>query len=137
LRLGAPSHGFPLERCVAVIGSRDFGNPGLVRLYVQMLAPGTILVSGRGRGPDTWAEETADWLGMQKVIHPAEWGKHARPGRGNPAGMLRNPDIVRDSGFMAAFWDSRSRGTRNSLELMLAAGRPHIIFDEYGYQIQL
>lgn len=100
---------------VAIVGSRDFEDPGrvrrAVRRYVSGLEPGTVIVSGGARGVDTWAEQAADDFGFDKRIHKAFWDQD-----GKSAGFRRNVRVAHDCDRMVAFWNGRSRGTRHVMQ---------------------
>lgn len=112
---------------VAIIGSRKYPHPERVRAYVRWLheqhGGDLIIISGRGRGVDTWAEEEAVRLGIKTDIHPADWAAH-----GKRAGFIRNADIVASADVVVAFWDGHSRGTADSLRHCHRLGRPYRVF---------
>ena len=54
---------------------------------------------------------------------PADWKRY-----GKRAGPLRNTEIVRQADMVIAFWDGRSRGTRNTIDKALRAGKSVRIF---------
>jgi hypothetical protein len=112
---------------VAVVGSRDYPLPELVKNFVASL-PGTCtIVSGGARGVDTWAAEAAARHGLQTVEIPADWDRH-----GKKAGMLRNEIVVREAAIVIAFWDGKSRGTANSIEWAHKLGRSLLIIGPNG-----
>jgi len=107
---------------IGIVGSRDYPLEHLVRRFVRTLAlkdPSVVILSGGAPGVDTWAEDEADKCGLAKEIHPADWVHHGRR-----AGMLRNSTVVRVSNKIAAFWDLRSRGTRDVISKAERAGVP-------------
>jgi hypothetical protein len=107
---------------VAIVGTSDYAALDKVRAYVEALPIETVIVSGHGGKVDLLAEEIADRRGMAKIIHRAAWRVN---GVYNPrAGFERNPLIVDDADRVVAFWDSISNGTRNTITLTKAAGKP-------------
>lgn len=113
-----------LPEVVAIVGSREFSSPGLVRAFVASLPPGTLVVSGGARGVDRWAEEAArarDDLPEPRIF-PAAW---RRPdGSFDPsAGFRRNRLIVAACDRLVAFWDGQSPGTENSIGQARDAGK--------------
>lgn len=108
---------------VAIVGSRDFPNRPLVEAFVERLRPSTVVVSGRGRGVDRWAEDAAKARGLATDIYPAEWDKY-----GKAAGFRRNKDIVNACDHLVAFWDGESRGTMHSLDMALEQEKLFVIF---------
>lgn len=104
---------------VAVVGSRDFPRLDEVRAYVASLPADTVIVSGGARGVDTAAVDEARRLGMRYIVLPADWKTW-----GKRAGFMRNADIVAAADEIVAFWDGVSRGTRHTIALAEAAGKP-------------
>lgn len=98
---------------IAVVGSRDFPDQGMVVDFVASLPPDWTVVSGGARGPDRWAIEAARQLGMLYVEHLAQWET-----LGKAAGLERNKVIADDSDVMVGFWDGSSRGTLHAISQM-------------------
>ena len=71
-----------------------------------------IFLSGHCSGVDLLAEEYAKQYHYKLKIFPAEWGKYGRA-----AGSIRNKTMVEKSDVVIAFWDGKSRGTKNLIEL--------------------
>lgn len=102
----------------------------LVRIFVDSLSPETVVVSGTEPVPEkepTWgvdevAIDHARKRGLETKVWPANWTKY-----GKPAGFIRNKDIVADSESVAAFWDGKSNGTKNSIDLTRTARKPLLI----------
>jgi len=106
------------EMSVAIVGSRDFPNLGLVRTIVRALPAGTRVISGGARGVDSVAEVTARERGLEIRIFPADWARYGRS-----AGPLRNAHIVRHADQILAFWTGKSRGTLDTLRQARDAGK--------------
>lgn len=81
------------------------------------------IISGRAKGADTLGERFAQESGYVLKMFPADWN-----GFGKFAGYMRNeqmakyaacvdtPDIRNDvQAILCAFWDGRSRGTKNMI----------------------
>lgn len=125
---GWPEKKFPSKRRhFAVIGSRNFPAPEVVRGYVAGLPSDCIVVSGAAAGVDTWAEEAAEAAGIVTLIFHADW-----EGLGQRAGPIRNEQIIAAAGEIVAFWNGKSRGTLNALSLAKKKGIATTIFDEAG-----
>mgnify|MGYP001180841777 CR=1 FL=1 len=103
---------------LAVIGSRKFPDPDRVRALVRGVEAGTVIVSGGAEGPDSWAVEAAKERGLAYQVFPARWGE-----LGRAAGLIRNQDIVDQADRLVAFWDLKSRGTKDTINKALAAGK--------------
>lgn len=94
---------------VAVIGSRTFNDyermKGILNLF-----PITTIVSGHAKGADKLGEKYADENNIPKEIYIPQWDLF-----GKKAGFMRNEDIIKNSDIVIAFWDSKSKGTRDSI----------------------
>lgn len=95
---------------VAVIGSRDFSDYELLKDSLIDINI-TQIVSGGAKGADSLAERYANENDIPTLILKSDWKKY---GRG--AGIVRNKQIVEAAEMVIAFWDSKSRGTENSIE---------------------
>lgn len=103
---------------VAIVGSRDFATPDWVRQYVRRLPLHWTVVTGGARGVDSWAEEEARLRGLCVEVFHANWETH-----GKAAGMIRNQLIVKAADQVVAFWDGKSRGTKNTIDRAHTAGK--------------
>lgn len=100
-------------RRIAVVGSRSWGDPDLLRLWLDRIRRGVgdfELVSGGAAGADTEAERWAIDRGLPtKIIRP----NYAVNGRS--ATFIRNWEIAQLGECMIAFWDEESGGTKHAL----------------------
>ncbi len=117
---------------LAVVGSRDYPKPELVKRVLSKYPSDTVLISGGARGVDSLAEEAArDLFVPEPVIYPAKWrtdnGKYDRG-----AGFKRNQLIIRDADQVIAFWDGESKGTQHSISLAIKSNTPVAVFDPTG-----
>jgi len=96
---------------VAIVGSRDYPRLDQVQRYVRELPEFTTILSGGARGVDSCAVETARRRGLEIVEYLADWD-----GLGRRAGMVRNAQIVGAADLVVAFWDGKSRGTKNAID---------------------
>jgi predicted Rossmann fold nucleotide-binding protein DprA/Smf involved in DNA uptake len=111
---------------IAIVGSRDYPDLAQVTRYVAAIArkyPDAVIVSGGARGVDQAAESAAIDLGLETIIHPADWDTH-----GKSAGFKRNALIVRDAEVVVAFQKNGSRGTQHSIDLARAQGKPVYVY---------
>lgn len=102
---------------LAVVGSRNFDEQFYdeIKYILSTLIerePVDTIVSGGAKGVDSMAERFADENRISKVIFPAQWGVY-----GTSAGMIRNKKIVDYCDKLVAFWDGKSPGTKNSIDL--------------------
>lgn len=120
-------------RRVGVVGSRDYqGRQWFDIHFAGFLESAkdydaTIFITGGARGPDSWAEAFARKHKFPVKVHRADWEKH---GRG--AGMRRNTLIVKDSDYIIAFWDGKSRGTLDTMRKAKNAGKAVLVITEEG-----
>lgn len=75
---------------------------------------------GAARGADRIAARYAESLGYEVENYPADWKKHGRR-----AGVIRNLTML-DLGpeLVIAFWNGRSRGTKNTIDEAKKRGIP-------------
>lgn len=108
---------FPIYR-VIIAGSRDFSDYALLCEKCDGLLcqkQGThqiIIISGTARGADTLGERYAQERGYAVEKFPADW-EHA----GKFAGFIRNRQMADVADALIAFWDGRSRGTANMIDI--------------------
>lgn len=96
---------------VAIVGSRDFPSQQLVQRWIaEHLPPGITIISGAARGVDTWAIQAARAQGFATKEFPAQWEKY-----GKRAGFMRNTELAESADWVVAFWDRRSKGTRDTI----------------------
>lgn len=100
---------------VAIVGSRDYPDMQQVRDFVNKLPQGFTIVSGGARGVDRVAAEAARQRGMNVIEFIPDWSQ------GKGAGMARNAEIVAHADAVIAFWDGKSRGTKNTIDRALSA----------------
>lgn len=110
---------------VAIIGSRDYGNLAAVRDYVNRLPEGTVVISGGARGVDSAAAHFARERKLKVIECLPDWNKY-RPKNGgkNPAGMIRNHDIIKAADRVVCFWDLKSKGSAHSIGLCKQYAKP-------------
>ena len=90
-----------------------------------------VVVSGGAKGPDTFAEEAANFYGTEKIIHrvpPSEsrWDFRKKA-------FARNRDIVIDSDkVFALVHPDRKGGTENTIEHAKELGKPVFLVDQDG-----
>ncbi|MEK6829884.1 MAG: DUF2493 domain-containing protein [Nanoarchaeota archaeon] len=94
---------------VAVIGSRSFNDYERLKQTLSLF-PISVVVSGGAKGADKLGERYADENNIKKEIYIPQWDLF-----GKKAGFMRNEDIIKNSDIVIAFWDSRSKGTRDSI----------------------
>ena len=127
---------------IAVVGSREFNDIEFINktLYSYFASEhgykkDMVLVSGGARGVDTLAENFIDRMNKSveestgwkkfydKIIYLPDWDKY-----GKRAGFLRNKLIIENADMVLAFWDGKSKGTKNSIDLAIEKNIPINIY---------
>jgi hypothetical protein len=113
---------------VVIAGGRDFTNSdafhdwmGLVPAWLYI----TEVVSGGAVGVDALGEQYAGRYNLPLTVFPADWEKHKRA-----AGPIRNAQMAEYGDALIAFWDGKSRGTKNMIENMKKRDK-HIVLIRY------
>lgn len=105
---------------IIIAGSRTFNDYELVRKTMSALfdniSPSQMeIISGHcPSGADRLGEMFAERNGIRLTLFPADWNKY-----GKTAGPIRNKQMaeyVSSDGYLVAFWDGKSRGTKNMIE---------------------
>jgi len=119
---------------VAVVGSREFNDLGLVAKFVASLPEGTVVVSGGARGTDRAAEWAAGINGYETVIHRPDFPKGAERTEVIQALFARNMLIAEECDELHAFinWRKRSNGTFDTLFKALKLGKPVTVHYDDG-----
>jgi len=94
---------------VAVIGGRDFNDYERLRKTLSLF-PITTIVSGGAAGADTLSERYAKEHNIPTEIYLPDWDLF-----GKKAGPIRNTTIIENAELIIACWDSKSRGTKDSI----------------------
>lgn len=103
----------------AIIGGRDFDNYTYVKEVMSRYDDVTGIVSGGAKGADSLGAKYAFDNDLKLITHLPDWDKY---GRG--AGFVRNKLIIDDADFVVAFWDGKSKGTKNSIDLAKKQNKP-------------
>lgn len=106
---------------VIVAGSRTFDNYPMLQDKLDSILSArkdeVEIISGGAKGADALGERYAKEKGLRLTVMRADWEKH-----GKKAGLLRNHDMAVYGDALVAFWDGKSRGTANMIELAKAGG---------------
>ena len=105
---------------VIIAGGRDFEDADrlanvLDRLFSQN-QPDSI-ICGMANGADKLGWEYARARGIAIQEFPADWDAH-----GKAAGPIRNRKMAEVATHLVAFWDGRSRGTKDMISVAEKAG---------------
>ena len=105
---------------VIIAGSRDFDDYALLQDHADYMLSrqeDIEIVSGGASGADALGERYAKDRGYKLKIFPAEWSKYGRR-----AGPIRNREMAEYADALLAYWDGKSRGTKNMIEEARARG---------------
>lgn len=103
---------------VIVAGTRSFSDYPLLHsfcdnlLLQKELLYDIVIVSGTAKGADRLGEQYAIEHGYRLEKFPADWDKYGRA-----AGMIRNSQMADNAQALIAFWDGKSRGTKNMIDV--------------------
>lgn len=116
---------------VIIAGGRDFRDRILMSkkldTILSTVTDGIEVVSGgqvttdfdtrEKYGADYLGEQWAEFHGYVVTRFPADWKTH-----GKSAGPKRNKQMAEYADALIAFWDSKSRGTKNMIDLATEKG---------------
>lgn len=94
---------------IAIIGSRNLWVDNLSDFIPDNV---TEIISGGARGIDSCAEEYAKKNNIKLTVFLPDYKRYKR---GAP--LIRNRKIIEAADEIIAFWDSKSQGTRHTIEL--------------------
>ena len=100
---------------LAVVGSRAFKNYHQLKHVIDQICTEQFsiseIISGGAKGADSLAERYVnDNQNIKLTVFHPDWTKHGRA-----AGVIRNTSIVKSCDILLAFWDGKSRGTKDSI----------------------
>jgi len=109
---------------IGIVGSRNFDNREMMLEHIP--AGYTTIVSGGAKGADALAETLANHLGLDVIVHKAQWDLY-----GKRAGPIRNQKIVDDSDALLAFPSKNGRGTQITIDMAKKKGIPVYVVDDW------
>ncbi len=103
---------------IIVAGGRHFEDYFMVQLALERVAAASDeIVSGGANGADALGERYAKEQNHPLKIFNADWEKH-----GKSAGPIRNQQMAVYADILVAFWDGKSKGTRDMINKALIYG---------------
>jgi len=112
----------------AIVGSQKFSSLHLVESFIKKHLPiESTVVTGDAEGVDSLVYLLCTELHIPVDPIKAEWTKY-----GKAAGMIRNPTIIKQADKVLAFWDGKSKGTKNAIDLARKHKKPLLIIFEDG-----
>lgn len=113
-----------MAKRIVIAGCRDFNDYITARGFIEecvsdILAENEIIIlSGGCRGADLLGERFAREKGYKVERHSADWKKYGRA-----AGPIRNENMAKVCDLLICFWDGKSRGTKNMIEVAKSQNR--------------
>lgn len=103
---------------VIIAGGRDFNDleflqKKLGNFYYRI----SEVVSGAAKGADTLGEMWAYSKNIPVKQFPANWKEH-----GKSAGPIRNREMGKYADALIAFWDGKSKGTKDMIGVAIKEG---------------
>ncbi len=111
---------------VAVIGSRQFTNLDISKFIPPET---TLIISGGARGIDTLAERYAIAHGIPTQIFRPDYETFGRS-----APLVRDRLIVEACDCLVAIWDTKSRGTKYTIDYARKLRKPLRIYLPYSHR---
>ena len=111
-------------RRILVTGSRGYSDKRAVRAALPT-GGDVLVIHGGAVGADLLAAEVAQERGLAQKVYYPNWKRH-----GKAAGPIRNSDMLEDAQptEALAFWDGKSRGTKDMIDRLNRAGVPLQLF---------
>lgn len=98
---------------VILAGSRDFSDYEEFKKGINESGFDiTEVISGGARGADTLGEKYAKEMNLSLRIFLAKWNEF-----GKSAGFIRNEEMSNNADALIAFWDQKSQGTKNMIDI--------------------
>lgn len=105
---------------VIIAGGRNFDDFNkLCQVCAEFLQDqnNVEIVSGAYKGADLLGERYAAERNYPIKQFPADWRRY-----GKSAGLKRNTEMANYADMLIAFWDEKSKGTKNMIDLATQAG---------------
>lgn len=102
---------------IIIAGNRDFNDYETLKKSCDKVIKNLntqesiTIISGGSTGADRLGERYAQEKGYDIKIFYADWDKY-----GKPAGPIRNQSMIDIADILIAFWDKKSKGTRDILD---------------------
>ena len=115
------------EYRVVVAGSRDYADYAKVCAELDRLLAGKkniTIISGASHGADRLGERYAAEHGLRVERFPAHWGLFHQG-----AGLRRNLQMVKSADAVIVFWDGKSTGSKNIIDISEQEQKPCTVID--------
>ena len=98
-----------------IAGCRDFNDEHIIYegidCFINEYGKPDLIIEGGASGVDRIAGDYARENDIPLMVFPADWNKYGRA-----AGPIRNGEMAKHGTHLLAFWDGKSRGTKNMIE---------------------
>ncbi len=100
-----------------IAGTRTFSDYALLKEECDKLLADVkdtnsiVILSGAAKGADILGEQYAEERGFDLQRFPADWKNYAKA-----AGPIRNSLMAKRADGLIAFWDGKSKGTKDMIE---------------------
>jgi len=112
---------------VIVAGSRNFDDYETLKSVCDYIIGNpeikVELISGNANGADKLGEKYAMEKKYELKIFKADWDKH-----GKKAGHIRNKEMGEYGNLLIAFWDGKSKGTKNMIDIAKKKGMSSMVY---------
>ena len=109
-----------------IAGCRDFTDRNFIYeeidSFIKVYGEPDCIIEGGATGVDRISGEYAKEHNISLRIFKADWNKYGRA-----AGPIRNEEMAKHGTHLLAFWDCKSRGTKNMIEMAKLYGLTVII----------
>ena len=103
---------------LAVVGSRTFNDYERLKEELDKIENIELIITGGALGADFLASKYAKENNILEKLYLPYWQNF-----GKSAGMLRNSLIVDNCDYLIAFWDGKSKGTKDSINKAKKQGK--------------
>ena len=98
-----------------IAGCRDFNDRDFIYegidAFIETYGKPDVIIEGGASGVDRIAGHYANDNNIPLMVFHADWTKY-----GKAAGPIRNEQMAKRGTHLLAFWDGKSRGTKNMIE---------------------
>lgn len=104
-----------------IAGSRNYFDYEQFKIHMQEVTDYgwhiNRVVAGGARGVDQMGERWAKEMEIPCDVYPAQWDTY-----GKSAGYKRNVVMAERAEALVAFWDGKSKGTKNMIDIAIREG---------------
>jgi hypothetical protein len=116
-----------IDARIIIAGGRDFFDYDMVKLacdkYTKDRYNSIEVVCGMAKGADASGKKWGEENGYPIKKFPADWNKYKYA-----AGPIRNKQMAEYGNVLIAFWDLKSKGTKNMIDTARDLGLEIVIF---------